>query len=176
MLPMEDRASAWFRQRSSHWRDWPADQLLSAKRRQGLRISVVIPARDEEQTVAGVVTAIRQALVLDAPLVDEIVVVDSDSTDATAAVAARAGATVHRARDIAPHLGSYPGKGEALWKSLLVTQGDLLVFVDADLTRWGPHFVTGLIGPLLADRPGAGHQEAGHQGVSDQQGDGQHGV
>jgi glucosyl-3-phosphoglycerate synthase len=151
MLPMEDRASAWFRQRSSHWRDWPADQLLSAKRRQGLRISVVIPARDEEQTVAGVVTAIRQALVLDAPLVDEIVVVDSDSTDATAAVAARAGATVHRARDIAPHLGSYPGKGEALWKSLLVTHGDLLVFVDADLTRWGPHFVTGLIGPLLDD-------------------------
>jgi glucosyl-3-phosphoglycerate synthase len=151
MLPMEDRASAWFRQRSSHWRDWPVDQLLSSKRRQGLRISVVIPARDEEQTVAGVVTAIRQALVLDAPLVDEIVVVDSDSSDATAAVAARAGATVHRARDIAPHLGSYPGKGEALWKSLLVTQGDLLVFVDADLTRWGPHFVTGLIGPLLDD-------------------------
>jgi hypothetical protein len=53
MLPMEDRASAWFRQRSSHWRDWPTDRLLSSKRRQGLRISVVIPARDEEQTVAG---------------------------------------------------------------------------------------------------------------------------
>ena len=148
---MEDRASAWFRQRSSHWRDWPVDQLLSSKRRQGLRISVVIPARDEEQTVAGVVTAIRQALVLDAPLVDEIVVIDSDSTDATAAVAAQAGATVHRARDVAPQSGAYPGKGEALWKSLLVTDGDLVVFVDADLTRWGPHFVTGLIGPLLDD-------------------------
>jgi glucosyl-3-phosphoglycerate synthase len=148
---MEDRASAWFRQRSSHWRDWPLGRLLSAKRRQGMRISVVIPARDEERTVAGVVTAIRQALVLDAPLVDEIVVIDSDSTDATAAVAARAGATVHRARDVAPQSGAYPGKGEALWKSLLVTDGDLVVFVDADLTRWGPHFVTGLIGPLLDD-------------------------
>ncbi len=78
-------------------------------------------------------------------------VVDSDSTDGTAQAAERAGATVHRARDIAPALGSYPGKGEALWKSLLVTHGDLLVFVDADLTRWGPHFVTGLLGPLLAD-------------------------
>src|ERR1035438_8421432 len=148
---MEDRASAWFRQRSSHCRDWPLGRLLSAKRRQGMRISVVIPARDEERTVAGVVTAIRQALVLDAPLVDEIVVIDSDSTDATAAVAARAGATVHRARDVAPQSGAYPGKGEALWKSLLVTDGDLVVFVDADLTRWGPHFVTGLIGPLLDD-------------------------
>ena len=52
---------------------------------------------------------------------------------------------------MAPELGGWPGKGEALWKSLLVTKGDLLVFVDADLTHWGPHFVTGLLGPLLAD-------------------------
>jgi len=148
---MEDRAGVWFRQRSTHWRDWPLDRLLESKQRQGARISVVIPARDEERTVAGVVTAIRQALVIDAPLVDEVVVVDSDSADATAAVATRAGATVHRARDIAPQLGSHHGKGEALWKSLLVTEGDLLVFVDADLTRWGPHFVTGLVGPLLDD-------------------------
>jgi glucosyl-3-phosphoglycerate synthase len=90
-------------------------------------------------------------LVSEAPLVDELVVIDSDSTDATGEVAAAAGATVHRARDIAPGLRSYPGKGEALWKSLLVTQGDVLIFVDADLTQWGPHFVTGLLGPLLAD-------------------------
>ena len=165
---MDDRASAWFRQRSSHWQDWPLDRLLESKRRQGVRISVVIPARDEEGTVAGVVTAIRQALVLDAPLVDEVVVVDSDSADATAAVAARAGATVHRAHDIAPQLGSNPGKGEALWKSLLVTRGDLLVFVDADLTRWGPHFVTGLVGPLLDDprgTPGQGLLRARQNGT-----------
>ena len=57
---------------------------------------------------------------------------------------------MHGARDIEPELGGYPGKGEALWKSLFVTEGDLLVFIDADLTQWGPHFVTGLIGPLLA--------------------------
>ena len=76
---------------------------------------------------------------------------DSDSTDATAEVAAKAGAAVYRAREVAPDLGAFPGKGEALWKSLLVTNGDLLVFVDADLTHWGPHFVTGLLGPLLDD-------------------------
>jgi glucosyl-3-phosphoglycerate synthase len=64
-------------------------------------------------------------------------------------VATAAGATVHRSRDVAAGLGAYPGKGEALWKSLLVTTGDILVFVDADLTRWGTHFVTGLLGPLL---------------------------
>jgi glucosyl-3-phosphoglycerate synthase len=79
------------------------------------------------------------------------VVIDSDSADETARAAAGAGATVHRARDIAPALGAYPGKGEALWKALLVTRSDLLVFIDADLTHWGTHFVTGLLGPLLAD-------------------------
>jgi glucosyl-3-phosphoglycerate synthase len=125
--------------------------LVEDKRRAGVRISVVIPARNEERTVASVVGAIRENLVERIPLVDEVVVIDSDSTDETGAMAAKAGATVYRSRDIAPERGSYPGKGEALWKSLLVTDGDLLVFIDADLTQWGPHFVTGLIGPLLAD-------------------------
>ena len=155
---MEDRAEAWLRRRTSHWRDWPVETLLSWKRHQGARISVVIPARDEEATVGDVVGALRDELVLAAPLIDELVVMDSDSRDATAEVARRAGATVHRCRDVAPVLGAYPGKGEALWKSLLVTTGDILVFVDADLTLWGSHFVTGLLGPLLC--PAAGDGEA----------------
>jgi glucosyl-3-phosphoglycerate synthase len=100
-----------------------------------------------------VVGSLRAALVERTPLVDEVVVIDSDSSDRTAAVAARAGAVVHRAREIAPEFGGHPGKGEALWKSLFVTEGDLLVFVDADLTQWGPHFVTGLLGPLLTCDP-----------------------
>jgi len=148
---MPDQAAAWLRQRSSRWQDWPTSQLVQAKQGLGTRISVVIPARNEEHTVGRVVTTLRKALVVDVPLVDEIVVMDSDSTDGTAQVAARAGATVHPAAAVASDLGSFPGKGEALWKSLLVTGGDVLVFVDADLTRWGPHFVTGLVGPLLAD-------------------------
>jgi glucosyl-3-phosphoglycerate synthase len=149
---MDSRAQAWLRGRTSRWQDWPVPRLLAAKERAGTSISVVIPARDEERTVAGVVTALRQALMSDAALIDEIVVMDSDSTDATAEVAARAGAAVYRAAGVAPGTGTYPGKGEALWKSLFVARGDLLVFVDADLTHWGPHFVTGLLGPLLADQ------------------------
>ena len=148
---MDPRAQGWYRRRTSHWTDWPLAPLLERKRHDGTRISVVIPARNEERTVAGVVGSLVQALMSDAPLVDELVVIDSDSTDATGEVAAASGAIVHRARDIAPALGAYRGKGEALWKSLLVTRGDVLVFVDADLTQWGPHFVTGLLGPLLAD-------------------------
>ena len=146
---MDGRAEAWLRRRTSHWRDWPADRLLGWKQDQGARISVVIPARDEEATVGDVVGAVRDEFVLGMPLVDEVVVMDSDSADATARVAASAGAAVYRCRDVAPELGGYPGKGEALWKSLLVTTGDIIVFMDADLTTWGSHFVTGLLGPLL---------------------------
>jgi glucosyl-3-phosphoglycerate synthase len=88
---------------------------------------------------------------LAAGLVDELVVIDSDSSDGTAERARAAGAQVFAAREIATGTQPVPGKGEALWKSLFVTSGDLLVFIDADLTEWGPHFVTGLLGPLLAD-------------------------
>ena len=148
---MGDLAESWFARRTSRWQDWQAGGLLERKERQGIRISAVIPARNEERTVASIVRSISRSLVSRVPLVDEIVVMDSDSTDRTAAVAAEAGATVYSAREIAPALGSYAGKGEALWKALLVTKGDLLVFIDADLTRWGPHFITGLLGPLLAE-------------------------
>ena len=148
---LDTRAAAWFGRRTARWQDFPVDRLLAAKRQRHLSVSVVIPARDEEHTVGGVVSAIWQALMVDAALVDELVVIDSDSADGTAAAAARAGAVVHRASEVAPEAERFAGKGEALWKSLLVTSGDLLVFVDADLTEWGPHFVTGLLGPLLAD-------------------------
>jgi len=150
-LPDAGGAAAWFGRRTSRWPDWPLPRLLAAKQRLGATVSVVIPARNEQRTVARVVTALVRALMSDAGLVDEVVVMDSDSTDATADVAAGAWAKVYRASDVAPGLGTFPGKGEALWKSLLVTRGDLLVFVGADLTHWGPHFVTGLLGPLLAD-------------------------
>src|SRR5260370_25364807 len=148
---MEHRAEAWYRRRTSHWQGWPFTELRERMRRWSTRISVVIPARNEERTVADVVRLLVRALMSETPLVDELVVIGSYSTDATADEAAAAGAIVYRACDIAPTLGTYRGKGEALWKSLLVTQGDLLVFVDADLTLWGPHFVTGLLGPLLTD-------------------------
>ena len=151
MPGMRDGGQAWFARRTSRWQDWPASRLLALKRSAVVGISVVIPARDEERTVGSVVGAIVRSLVQRTGLVDEVVVMDSDSADGTGPAAAEAGAVVYRVRDVAPELGGHPGKGEALWKSLLVTKGDLLVFVDADLTRWGPHFVTGLLGPLLAD-------------------------
>lgn len=113
-------------------------------------VSVVIPARNEAATVADVVGQIAGDL-LEPGIIAELVVIDSDSTDDTASVARAAGATVVAARDIDTGLPPQPGKGEALWKSLFVTSGDVLVFIDADLTEWGTHFVTGLIEPMRSE-------------------------
>jgi glucosyl-3-phosphoglycerate synthase len=135
------------------WQDWGLQELLTAKQDAGTRVSLVVPARNEAATVGGVVGRVREALVDTVALLDEIVVIDSDSDDDTFAVAEDAGAVVHRSRDIRPDLGSVPGKGEAMWKSLFVTTGDLLVFMDADLLDWDTHFVPGLLGPLLTSPP-----------------------
>ena len=139
----------WFARATSSADRWPVPELLAAK---GMhRISVVVPARNEAATIGDIVGRLRADLVEAVPLVDELVVIDSDSTDGTATIAADTGARVHAAREIRPDLGGHPGKGEALWKSQFVTSGDVLVFIDADLTSWGTHFVTGLLGPLLSD-------------------------
>jgi glucosyl-3-phosphoglycerate synthase len=133
--------------RTARWDDWTLDDLLSAKAHTS--VSLVVPARNEADTVGDVVTRVRDRLVDTVRLVDEIVVIDSDSVDGTYDAAASAGAAVHRSAEIRPDLGSYPGKGEAMWKSMFVTSGELVVFMDADLLDWDTHFVPGLLGPLL---------------------------
>lgn len=138
----------WFDRSTSRARDWPIDRLRAQKA--GTRVSVVLPALDEEATVGRVVRMVHR-LAHDTGLVDEIVVMDSGSTDDTARVATEAGATVHHRDEVLPEVGSRPGKGEVLWKSLAVTTGDVVVFVDADLVDPQPQLVTGLLGPLLTD-------------------------
>jgi glucosyl-3-phosphoglycerate synthase len=121
--------------------------VLEAKR--GRRVSVCLPARDEEATVAGVVSAIRAELMDELSLVDELVVIDDGSSDATAAAAEAAGAEVIAAADILPEYGIEHGKGQALWRGLHVTTGDIIVFCDADIRGFDVGFVLGLVGPLL---------------------------
>lgn len=134
---------------SSNAADWPLDALSGAKG--DTTVSVVLPARDEQDTVGDIVTVIRRDLVERRPLVDEIVVVDSRSTDATAERAVRAGARVVAQDQVLSHLPPMSGKGEALWKGLAASRGDIVVFVDADLRSFGTHYVSGLLGPLLVD-------------------------
>jgi glucosyl-3-phosphoglycerate synthase len=147
---MRDDAAAWFASHSSVSTDWPVDHLLRVKG--SSRVSVVFPALNEEATVGSLVGSVREVLMApDSPLVDELVVLDSGSTDSTAAVAAEAGARVVHRDHVLPDLPAVPGKGEALWRSLAATTGDIVVFVDADLLAFDAAFITGLLGPVLTD-------------------------
>jgi glucosyl-3-phosphoglycerate synthase len=151
---MRPDARAWFQHCTSSAPSLAAidvDALLRGKRRGGHRVSVVLPARNEEATVGPLVADVVERWKRRVPLVDEVVVVDSDSTDATAAVARAAGAEVVATTDVLPAHGTRPGKGEALWKALAATTGDLVVFLDSDLLGDVAHYVPGLLGPLLTD-------------------------
>ena len=134
----------WFAANTWQSPQWSVQELLAHK---GDRtVSVVLPALDEEATVGDVVGVVRPLL---GTLVDELVVVDSGSTDDTAARAAAAGARVVHRTDVLPELPPRPGKGEVLWRSLAATTGDLVVFLDSDLVDPDPDFVPSLLGPLL---------------------------
>lgn len=151
---MRPDARAWFEHRTTSatsLAEIDPRALLAAKRRGGHRVSVVLPARNEAATVGGLVRDLVARWVQDVPLVDEVLVMDSDSTDDTAAIARAAGADVVATADVLPSLGSRRGKGEALWKSLAATTGDLVVFIDSDLLNDVSHYVPGLLTPLLTD-------------------------
>lgn len=125
------------------------DELVDAKN--GRRISVCIPARNEAATVGNIVETIQAELMSSTELVDEIIVVDDHSDDETADVAAAAGAKVVRSSEVLADHAPGPGKGEAMWRSLATSTGDLVVWCDADLVDFDSTFITGLTGPLLLD-------------------------
>jgi glucosyl-3-phosphoglycerate synthase len=138
-------------ERTSHHHDHDVVDLVARKRAQGLTIAVVIPARNEQATVGRVVSVLREQVMLAHPLIDDLLVVDGDSSDATAERARAAGARVISQSDVLPETGSRPGKGEALWKGLAATATDIVCFVDADIVDINGRFVVGLLGPLLKD-------------------------
>ncbi|MGY0492643.1 glucosyl-3-phosphoglycerate synthase [Streptomyces sp. WG-D5] len=149
---MLEEVERWLNRRSWAVADHPLRQLIAAKHASGQRVSVVLPALNEEETVGEIVAEIRRALMSEAvPLVDELVVVDSGSTDRTSEVAAAAGARVEHRDAILPRIPVRPGKGEVLWRSLFVTSGDIVCFVDADLKEFSADFVSGIVGPLLTE-------------------------
>jgi glucosyl-3-phosphoglycerate synthase len=132
-----------------HYRDFPLHLLVEAKGDQ--TVSVCVPAHDEGDTVGAVVSKVRRRLMDRIGLVDEVLVVDDHSSDDTAEVAEAAGARVIDAAEVLADVAGGSGKGEALWRSLYMAKGDIVVWVDADITDFGSHFVVGLLGPLLTD-------------------------
>jgi glycosyltransferase involved in cell wall biosynthesis/nucleotide-binding universal stress UspA family protein len=140
----------WFAQNTYHADEFAdLDSLLELKRRQGVTISIALPALNEEATVGKVIRSIKRPLMDERPLVDELVLIDSRSTDGTVEIARSLDVPVFVHQDILPQYGLYRGKGEALWKSLYVTRGDLLFWIDTDIVNIHPRFIYGLIGPLL---------------------------
>lgn len=149
-LTLSSRVDRWFAENSFHSSEFDdLQKLMGLKERQGVTISVALPALNEESTVGLVIDTVKSALMDDVPLIDEIVLIDSMSTDNTVPIAEARGIPVYRHPEILPETGTYRGKGEALWKSLHVTSGDIVAWIDTDISNIHPRFIYGLLGPLL---------------------------
>jgi glucosyl-3-phosphoglycerate synthase len=143
----------WFAENTFHADEFSnLEQLLALKEDQGVTISLALPALNEEATVEKVIKTIKHALMDNIPLLDEIVLIDSNSTDHTRDIARSLGIPVYIHQELLPELGARRGKGEALWKSLLVTKGDIIAWIDTDIVNIHPRFVYGIIGPLLLNQ------------------------
>jgi nucleotide-binding universal stress UspA family protein len=144
------RVERWFGESNFHHAEF-ADlrRLVQLKEKQGLTISLILPTLNEEETIGPIVRRAIREMVGRVPLLDEILVIDSASTDRTREIAEAEGARVVQHPDVLPRYGSFIGKGEALWKSLYETSGDLIVWADTDVRNWHPRMVYGTLGPLL---------------------------
>ena len=141
---------SWLRSNTfHHGQFWDLKRLVEEKEKQGLILSLCIPTLNEEKTIGKELVLFKSELVDRYPLLDEIAVIDSGSTDRTLEVAAAFGADVYRSTDILPDMGSRRGKGENLWKAIYQLRGDIIVYVDADIKNIHPRFAYGLIAPLI---------------------------
>ena len=140
----------WLQHNTFHYSSfWDFRHLCEAKEQQGLTISLCIPTLNEEKTIGKEIVIFKSELMSRYPLIDEIAVIDSGSTDQTREVAAAFGADVYLAEAILPEVGCKRGKGENLWKAIYQLKGDIIVYVDADIKNIHPRFAYGLFAPLI---------------------------
>jgi glucosyl-3-phosphoglycerate synthase len=144
------RVERWFGEANFHHAEFSdLRRLVQLKEKQGLTVSLVLPTLDEEETVGPIVRRAMREMMGRVPLIDEILVIDSMSTDRTREIAEAEGARVVQHPDVLARYGSFRGKGEALWKSVYETSGDIIVWADTDVRNWHPRMVYGTLGPLL---------------------------
>jgi len=150
--PLSERVDKWFAENTFHRKEFEdLKKLVELKEKQGLTVSLGLPALNEAETIGNIIRTFKKNLFDEVPLLDEIVLIDSDSTDDTVRIARDFGIPVYVHQEILPRYGSYRGKGEALWKSLYVLKGDLIVWIDTDIKNIHPGFVYGILGPLLRE-------------------------
>jgi len=146
------RVERWFAEANFHHSEFSdLRRLVQLKEKQGLTISLVLPTLDEEETIGPIVRRSMRELMGRFPLLDEILVIDSSSKDRTREIAEAEGARVVQHPDVLARYGSFTGKGEALWKSVFETSGDIVVWADTDVRNWHPRMVYGTLGPLLVE-------------------------
>ncbi|MBI5030960.1 MAG: glucosyl-3-phosphoglycerate synthase [Chloroflexi bacterium] len=142
----------WFAENTFHAHEFQdIEQLVELKQQQNLTISLGLPTLNEQRTIGKIIKSIKSSLMVKHPLLDEIVVIDSNSTDRTVEIAEGLGVPVVKHPDILPQYGACKGKGEALWKSLSVLRGDLIAWIDTDISNIHPRFVYGILGPLIRE-------------------------
>jgi glucosyl-3-phosphoglycerate synthase len=142
--------NSWLATHTFHYSDFAnLPRLVEAKQSKNITISLCLPTLNEEKTIAKEILILKSELMLRYPLLDEIVVVDTGSTDRTREVTRAYGADFYSAAEILPNYGHYRGKGENLWKALYITKGDIIIYLDADIKNIHHRFAYGLLGPLL---------------------------
>ena len=145
-------AADWFAHRSYAYEQFSDLRELGRKKAErGLTLSAVLPGRNVADTVGEIVGEMHAVneRAGETPLIDQIMVVDADSPDGTGEVAAAAGAEVYSENDLMDTYGGCHGKGDAMWRSLTVARGDLVMFIDADTRDFKPQLVYGILGPIL---------------------------
>jgi glucosyl-3-phosphoglycerate synthase len=149
-IPM--RVERWFGEANFHHGEFSdLRRLVTLKEKQKVTISLVLPTLNEEETIGPIVRRAMREMVGRVPLLDEILVIDSASTDRTREIAEAEGARVVQHPDVLARYGSFTGKGEALWKSLYETSGDIVIWADTDVKHWHSRMVYGTLGPLLVE-------------------------
>ncbi len=150
----------WFEQRSFHHREFSG---LASPDRAGRRpdTTLILPARDVADTIGPILDTVAR-LNDRSGLVSQVVVVDADSADGTADIARARGAEVYSENELLPAYGPAQGKGDAMWRSLSVARGDIVLFADTDTPDFGEHFIYGTLGPLL-EVPGVQFSKAAYR-------------
>ena len=140
----------WYNNNTYNYKVFPVDRLVKFKKKKNLTISLGFPTLNETQTIGGILDIVRKSI-YEPGLVDEVVVIDSNSMDRTVSIVRSAGFKVLQHREILNEYGSFKGKGDALWKSLAVLKGDIIIWCDSDIMNFKPRFIYGILGPLLID-------------------------